>query len=89
MLDIPACEVLDGVATDDKILLQGTIDLLIELPEGYVIVDFKYSGKSDEEIKRTYAKQLELYQLAVESCSRKKVLDKVIVVIGDGREIKL
>lgn len=89
VLDIPACEVLDGVATDDKILLQGTIDLLIELPDGYVIVDFKYSGKSDEEIKRTYAKQLELYQLAVESCSRKKVLDKVIVVIGDGREIKL
>lgn len=89
VLDIPACEVLEGVVTDDKILLQGTIDLLIELPEGYVIVDFKYSSKSDEEIKRTYAKQLELYQLAVESCSRKKVVGKYIVVIGGGREIKL
>ncbi|MGN0789245.1 MAG: UvrD-helicase domain-containing protein [Christensenellales bacterium] len=89
VLDIPACEVLDGVVTDDKILLQGTIDLLIELPEGYVIVDFKYSSKSDEEIKRTYAKQLELYQLAVESCSRKRVVGKYIVVIGGGREIKL
>ncbi len=89
VLDIPACEVLDGVKTDDKILLQGTIDLLIELPEGYVIVDFKYSSKSDEEIKRSYAKQLELYQLAVESCSKKKVVSKIIVVIGDSREIIL
>ena len=89
VLDIPACEVPDGVKTDDKILLQGTIDLLIELPEGYVIVDFKYSSKSDEEIKRSYAKQLELYQLAVESCSKKKVVSKIIVVIGDSREIIL
>ncbi|MGN0771576.1 MAG: UvrD-helicase domain-containing protein [Christensenellales bacterium] len=89
VLNIPAMEVLPGVSCDDKILLQGTIDLLIELPDGYIVADFKYSGKSDEDIRRSYAKQLDLYKLAVESCSNKKVLEKVIVVIGDSREIKM
>ncbi len=89
MLNIPACEVLDGVKTDDKILLQGVIDLLIEQDNGYIVVDFKYTRKSDEAIIQSYQKQLDIYALAVESCTGKKVLGKYIVVIGDNRVVEI
>lgn len=88
MLNLPACEVLD-VKTDDKILLQGIIDLLIEKDDGYIVVDFKYTRKSDEGVVNTYQKQLDIYALAVEICTGKKVLGKYIVVIGDNRIVEI
>jgi len=89
MLNIPACEVLDGINTDDKILLQGVIDLLIEQDDGYIVVDFKFTRKSDEGIIQSYKKQLDIYALAVECCTGKKVLGKYIVVIGDNRVVEI
>lgn len=61
---LPANEILDSDA-DDEILIQGAIDLLAETRDGYRIIDYKYSHKSDEQLIATYWRQLALYKKAV------------------------
>ncbi len=60
---LPANEVLDTEA-EDFVLVQGAIDLLARGDFGIKIIDYKYSKKSDEALKETYFKQLELYKKA-------------------------
>lgn len=51
--------------SDDTIVLQGAIDLLVSDESGYTVLDYKYSVRSDEEIKKTYAPQIAIYRRAV------------------------
>ncbi len=51
--------------SDDEIVIQGAIDLLIEDEEGYLIVDYKFSARDEASIKEHYAPQLDLYRRAV------------------------
>ena len=56
-------------------LLQGWIDLLLETPDGYVIIDHKsYPGDSVTERIRNYAPQLAAYRRAVEAATGKTVV---------------
>lgn len=61
---IPANEVLEGVKADDFVLIQGAIDLMAECVSGVKIIDYKYSVKDDDALKKIYARQLELYRKA-------------------------
>ena len=61
---LPANEILDSTA-HDGILVQGAIDLLMETREGFRIIDYKYSHKDDEQLIKTYSRQLALYKKAV------------------------
>lgn len=61
---LPAREVMD-VASDGETLFQGFIDLLAVSKTGVEVVDYKYSGKDAESIRRFYAPQLRLYRKAV------------------------
>ncbi len=61
---LPACEVMETDA-EDEIVFQGAIDLLVEDEEGYTVVDYKFSGKSDEALRTHYRPQIELYKRAV------------------------
>lgn len=91
MLNIPADEITD-TSLKDTVLLQGTVDLFIagrEKGEQNVLVDFKFSKKSDEEIKKRYSKQLELYAMAIEECMNTKVDRKVIYVLGKNKVIEM
>lgn len=80
MLYLPANAILN-TATTDKVLLQGTIDMLI-LGEENILVDFKLTEMATSYIKEKYAKQLELYKLAAEGCLNIKIDKSIIVVIG-------
>lgn len=60
---LPANGILDVEATD-YVLVQGAIDLLARGDFGVKIIDYKYSKKSDEALRQTYFKQLELYKKA-------------------------
>ena len=60
-----APEVLGIGEEDDTVLIQGAIDLLVYGKSGYTIIDYKYSKKSDEELKERYYKQLALYKTAL------------------------
>ena len=61
---LKACDVLNTEA-EDNVLVQGAIDLLVRGSFGVRIIDYKYSKKTDEELKETYSKQLDLYKKAV------------------------
>lgn len=49
----------------DEVVFQGAIDLLCESEEGYLILDYKYSGKDDGALRERYAPQIALYKKAV------------------------
>ncbi len=54
-----------GEATDDEVIFQGAIDLLIEEGGKFTVVDYKYSALPDEVLREKYAVQLSLYRRAV------------------------
>lgn len=84
MLDLPADEFLD-TEVKDRVLLQGTVDLFIRGREKggeNILVDFKYSKRSKEQIKERYSRQLQLYSKAVEECLGEPVDKKIIFVLG-------
>lgn len=77
--------------SDDNIVLQGAIDLLVEDDNGYTVLDYKYSVRSDEELKRTYAPQIALYRQAVAKVMRvppHKVRARILNIFSY-REIEL
>lgn len=75
MLSLQAGEV--GGDSSDDILVQGTIDLAFFGDEN-VIIDFKYSGLSDEKLAEKYARQLKTYKIAVMKAYDVKV-DKILL----------
>ena len=64
MMYVPQCEVVSG-GSNDKILIQGIIDLL-SLGEKNIIIDYKLSSiKNANKLAEIYKTQLKLYKLAV------------------------
>lgn len=88
MLTADASDMFGKDYGQEEILIQGAIDLVILGKKTYV-VDFKKTKKTDEQIKLTYSKQLEIYAQAVQEALGVKVDGKIIVEIGSGREINL
>ena len=59
---------------EDKILVQGVIDLLVDLPDGsFMLLDYKMSVLGPEKIKLRYTEQLILYKQAVEKILKRPV----------------
>ena len=87
---LPANAILPTGATD-SVLVQGAIDLLAETKDGYRIIDYKYSHKSDEQLVSTYSRQLALYKKAVSVICKVKEssISTVIVNIYSKRVIEL
>lgn len=83
MLRVSAKDVIED-GSDDKILVQGTVDLLIpdRVNGTATVVDFKMSKLPPERIAARYRKQLELYALAAENGLGLKVDKKLIYVLG-------
>ena len=64
MMYVPQSEVVSG-GSNDKILIQGIIDLL-SLGEKNIIIDYKLSSiKNVNKLAEIYKTQLKLYKLAV------------------------
>lgn len=82
-----ACDVLD-TDVEDKVLVQGTIDLLI-VGEEVWIVDYKKSDESDLVLLERYKMQLKLYSIAVQKGIGRKVDKAMLFVIGSGKVIEL
>lgn len=87
---IPAKELIDTDA-EDEILFQGAIDLLVEDKEGFTVIDYKFSGRSDEHIREAYALQIKLYKKAVARIMgvREESIGARIVNIALLREIRM
>lgn len=61
---LPASLAFD-TESDEPVLFQGAIDLLVLNEKDAEIVDYKYSGKTDEALLSHYGAQLRLYRAAV------------------------
>ena len=81
---LPAKDILPATA-EDGVLVQGAIDLLAVQKNGgkeIKIIDYKYSHKSDEELKSTYYKQLNLYKKAVSLIMKKREEEIEAVIVN-------
>lgn len=66
VMKVPYSTVVNS-SVDDKILIQGIVDLII-LGEKNIIIDYKLTSIFDDEVlKSKYFEQLKLYRLAVEN----------------------
>ena len=64
---------------DNGTLYQGFIDMLLETPEGFVVIDHKTGGGADAAaLAAKHVAQLCLYKKAVENVTNKKVLELII-----------
>lgn len=87
---IPANEIMDTEA-EDYVLVQGAIDLMATGPNGVKIIDYKYSSKTDDELKMDYFKQLNLYKKAVATILKinESTITAVIINIRSRRQIDI
>ena len=77
--------------TDDMIVFQGAIDLLLETKEGFLIVDYKYSAHERERLCRDYVPQISLYKKAVARAMKvdERTVRARIVNIARGFEVNV
>ena len=74
-------------APEEKVLLQGVIDCLIDTPEGFVIVDFKTDRVSKDGLAARaarYRPQLDAYADAVEAVFGRPVKQRVLYFFDTG-----
>jgi ATP-dependent helicase/nuclease subunit A len=83
MMYVPYNKIVGG-DVEDKVLVQGVVDLIIEKEDSVVIVDYKFSKLPAKVLKEKYAEQLNLYKLAVESAYNKTVEQMFIYSINTG-----
>lgn len=78
---------IDG---DEEIFIQGVIDLLFEETDGLVLVDYKTDGDTTEDAARErYRLQIALYSDAAESILQKKITERYLYMLHDGKTISI
>ncbi len=75
---------------DEKIFVQGIIDVLFRDAGGPVLIDYKTDRDADEEtIRQKYRLQIELYGRAVETILNRAVDEKYIFMLSTGNFIDM
>jgi len=88
----PAAEILDCEVTDDKLLVQGVIDLFFYEGDEIVLVDFKtdyINAENREELINYYQPQLKLYKEALEAIQGKTVKESYLYFFGINEAVPL
>jgi len=81
---------LDERFSDEKIIVQGAVDVCFTEPDGVVILDFKTDRVEDsEKFKNAYAEQLNIYALACEKIFGLPVKQKIIYSFALSKEIEV
>jgi len=94
---LPASEFSDSghqprVTSDEIIVVQGIIDMLISTPEGLAVIDFKTDNIAAEEVAgraELYCRQLELYARAASAILETKLSGKWLYFLTPGCELEL
>ena len=87
MMFVPVNELIVGSNVEDKILVQGVVDLIIEKENSIILVDYKFSTLNAKILKEKYAEQLRLYKFAIEEAYKKPVEQVYIYSINTGELI--
>ncbi|MBQ7307243.1 MAG: PD-(D/E)XK nuclease family protein, partial [Clostridia bacterium] len=64
--------------TNQKVLIQGVVDIILEGDNDIIVVDYKTTKGSDKFLRDKYSVQLSLYALAVEDFFKKPVSKKYV-----------
>lgn len=88
MMYKPAKDVSTDFSSEDKVLVQGVVDLFIN-DEQKIIIDFKNSALNDETSLEKYKKQLYLYKSAIESAIGAKIDRLVLYSFKTGKTVDL
>ncbi len=82
------CNVLDNVDSEEKVIIQGVIDLFA-LGEKNILIDYKYTSIQDKnKLLGRYKKQLELYAIAVEKGFNVKLDEIYLLSLANGEIIR-
>ena len=74
---------------DEKIFIQGIIDLLFQDSAGrWVLLDYKTDRDSDD-IAARYRLQIDLYSAALEALLKLKISEKYLYLLGSGRLVEM
>lgn len=84
---IPVSYYSGNPGEEGEMLMQGAMDLLCELEDGYLIVDFKSDRATEEELLSRYSRQLNLYAAAVRRLYEKPVIGCKIWAFRLGKAI--
>jgi ATP-dependent exoDNAse (exonuclease V) beta subunit len=68
-------------------ILDGTMDLLAQLSNGWKIFDYKFTNETPENALAVYSPQLEAYREAVQKLHPDAAVSVVLVLIGDTIQI--
>lgn len=91
-----ANEVFVGMEdVDDSILIHGIIDGYFEQEDGLVLFDYKtdrvahLGADAEEELLKRYSGQLKLYKQALETITKKEVVEMVIISLDSNSTISV
>ena len=74
---------------DEKIFIQGIIDLLFKDAAGnWILLDYK-TDRDSPDIAERYRVQIELYAAAVEALLKIKIAEKYLYLLNGGRFVKM
>ena len=79
-------------APEERVLLQGVIDCLIETDEGFVLIDFKTDRVAADRVParaERYRSQMDAYALAVDTIFHRSVTGKILYFLDNGMEYSL
>ncbi|MBR7132817.1 MAG: helicase-exonuclease AddAB subunit AddA [Clostridia bacterium] len=93
LTEVPAGQLsaeLENELSDEKIIVQGAVDVCFIEPDGIVILDFKTDRvDSPLQLAAAYSEQLNIYAAACEKIFEKPVKQKIIYSFALSREIEV
>lgn len=88
MLYVPYNQVAKDNRFSDEVMLQGVVDLLVLSNDSAIVVDFKYTSRSDL-VEERYTMQLNSYKLAVERICGVQNVQCYVLSVADNKLIKM
>jgi ATP-dependent helicase/nuclease subunit A len=79
-------------AIRDTIIVQGIIDMLVQTPQGLIVIDFKTDKITSDEVSQRaelYKKQLDLYGRAASAILKQKLLAKWLYFLTPATEFEI
>ena len=90
VLGLPANRLRADFPEEEKVLIQGIIDVFFEEEGRYVLLDYKTDAvKTAEELVKRYHVQLDYYAEALEQFSQCRNTEKILYSFKLGEEIRL
>ena len=89
VLGISASRLSEEFPSDEKVLIQGIIDVYFIEDDEIVLLDYKTDAvKTGDELKKRYETQLKYYTEALEKITGYKVKEKILYSFALGKEVK-